>query len=271
MAELVLECSHHGNILALLLKAQDDILLVGDVFRSVSVLKHSTESHELQEMCRDFNSHYMRAIEVWCDGFYVCSEDKGNIFIGRRNASAETEEERGKLEIVSGYHAGEYLNAMRPGNLSNQLGHDSGKANDDMSSTTQSILMGSVSGALLTLLILTEEEFKFFSALEKSILHVVKGVGGLSHDDWRVFASDRRQTFTRRTIDGDLIELFLELSSRGMQQAVSHLNDELNVKPQSLDRRGQARPESKADDAPRANYSVEDVIMKVDEMVRRHQ
>lgn len=39
--ELQIECTHSGNILALFLKAQDDMLLLGDLVRSITLLQYS--------------------------------------------------------------------------------------------------------------------------------------------------------------------------------------------------------------------------------------
>ena len=81
--ELQLECSHSGNILTLCLKAYDvsaqiyyltinsavlyysyipyihqDIVLLGDLVRSIAVLQYSSGS--LIEIARDHNANYMR-------------------------------------------------------------------------------------------------------------------------------------------------------------------------------------------------------------------
>jgi DNA damage-binding protein 1 len=51
---------------------------------------------------------------------------------------------------------------------------------------------------------------------------VVHGVGGLTHSQWRAFKSERRpltkSSESRGFIDGDLVEMFLNLSREDMEQ-----------------------------------------------------
>lgn len=66
--ELKSVCSHNGHILALYLKAQDDLILVGDLLRSVSLLKYTPGSlSKLEEVARDYNTNPMRAVEFFDD------------------------------------------------------------------------------------------------------------------------------------------------------------------------------------------------------------
>ena len=52
--------------------------------------------------------------------------------------------------------------------------------------------------------------------MQEALRKVVKGVGGLSHSEWRSFENERRigtgrPEEQRLFVDGDLIEQFLEL------------------------------------------------------------
>jgi len=49
---------------------------------------------------------------------------------------------------------------------------------------------------------------------------VVKGVGGLSHDEYRRFLTEKAVSDAHSFIDGDLIESFLDLSKQGMEEVV---------------------------------------------------
>jgi len=49
---------------------------------------------------------------------------------------------------------------------------------------------------------------------------VVKGVGGLSHEEYRRFLTDKAISDTQGFVDGDLIESFLELPTQRMEEVV---------------------------------------------------
>ena len=68
--------------------------------------------------------------------------------------------------------------------------------------------------------------------MERALLQIVRalGVGGLSHEEWRSFFHERRgrqQGYKRNTIDGDLIEKFLDLNQSTMEMVTKYVNDEL--------------------------------------------
>lgn len=78
-AEIKHVCTHNGHILALHLKAHDDAILVGDLLRSVSLLKYTRGSAcKLEEVARDYNTNPMRAVEFFNDptrfsiGIIIC-------------------------------------------------------------------------------------------------------------------------------------------------------------------------------------------------------
>ena len=62
-----------------------------------------------------------------------------------------------------------------------------------------SILCGTVSGAIGTIITLNHENYQFFNSLERAIRAVVPPVGGLSHENWRSFYNERRTSAQRHT------------------------------------------------------------------------
>lgn len=57
----------------------------------------------------------------------------------------------------------------------------------------------------------------------------VKGVGGLSHEEWRSWSSERRTGECKNFIDGDLIEQFLDLNHDTMQWVVDRMGNGVTV------------------------------------------
>eukprot|EP00597_Dinobryon_sp_UTEXLB2267_P016468 CAMPEP_0201093814 /NCGR_PEP_ID=MMETSP0812-20130820/2244_1 /ASSEMBLY_ACC=CAM_ASM_000668 /TAXON_ID=98059 /ORGANISM="Dinobryon sp., Strain UTEXLB2267" /LENGTH=1238 /DNA_ID=CAMNT_0047346135 /DNA_START=28 /DNA_END=3744 /DNA_ORIENTATION=+ len=118
--ELLVECSHSGHILSLYLKVKGDLLLIGDLVRSMTVLQY--HGGRLLELARDYNSNYMRAVEIMgtTEDHFFGSDDHGNLFSLRRNEAATSEDARSKLDPESEFHTGEFVNVMRRGSLVSQ-------------------------------------------------------------------------------------------------------------------------------------------------------
>ena len=81
--ELALQCEHNGHIMSLFCKTAGDLILVGDILRSMLVLQHKESPNAagvavttVDEISRDFNSNYMRAVEILDDQLYQIFENK---------------------------------------------------------------------------------------------------------------------------------------------------------------------------------------------------
>jgi DNA damage-binding protein 1 len=255
------ECGHHGHILALYLKARGDYVLVGDLYRSMTLLQYKAGDGmgTIEEAARDFNSNYMRAVEILGDDdHFLGADDNGNIFSVRRQTDAATDEERSKMEPQGGFHLGDSINVFRRGSLNSQpseqdatsaftASSSSSSSSSSKASATSpspvkstlsglaavagigatSILFGTISGAIGTIITLNLENYTFFSALERAMKTVLPAEGGLSHEDWRCFYNEHRSYPQRNMVDGDLVEQFLDLDRGQLEQIVRQINDDL--------------------------------------------
>ena len=66
--------------------------------------------------------------------------------------------------------------------------------------------------------------------MQANLACIIKGVGGLSHSEWRTFNHGRKASDASGFIDGDFIEGYLELSTdqklrvvEGLDVTVDHL------------------------------------------------
>lgn len=114
-----MECGHHGHVLALYIKTDGNIVVVEDLLRSVCLLRYRVSDGTLEEIARDFDSNYMRSVEILDDSYILGAEDHGNVFVLKRNAEAISDEEKCRLDMQSGYHIGDYVNVFVRGTLSN--------------------------------------------------------------------------------------------------------------------------------------------------------
>ncbi|KAJ1492464.1 Cleavage/polyadenylation specificity factor, A subunit, partial [Baffinella frigidus] len=82
------------------------------------------------------------------------------------------------------------------------------------------LIFGTVNGVIGVIAALPPSEFAFMLKVQVALNQVVKGVGGLKHEDWRSFQNERvplgRES--KGFIDGDLIESFLDLRRDTMEQ-----------------------------------------------------
>ena len=140
------------------------------------------------------------------------------------------------------FHVGDFINAIRPGSLVMATHYSSGGGTELSSSGSGgieggeeaavaageagwgwrvqgSLVMGSLSGAILVVAPLSREAFVWLSRLEEALEKVIGGLGRLDHRQWRAWKGERgrKDPASVAFVDGDLIEMTLEL--RGEQQA----------------------------------------------------
>ncbi|EFJ23079.1 hypothetical protein SELMODRAFT_151061 [Selaginella moellendorffii] len=232
--ELQSECGHHGHILALYVQSRGDFIVVGDLMKSISLLLYKPEEGAIEERARDYNANWMTAVEILDDDIYLGAENSFNLFTVRKNSDAATDEERGRLEVVGEYHLGEFVNRFRHGSLVMRLP-------DNETSQIPTVIFGTVNGVIGVVASLQQEQFNFLQRLQHCLAKVIKGVGGLSHEQWRSFSSERKNADAKNFLDGDLIESFLDLNRAKMDEVSAAMS-----------------------------VSVEELCKRVEEMTRLH-
>uniref|UniRef100_A0A1J3JTZ9 DNA damage-binding protein 1b n=1 Tax=Noccaea caerulescens TaxID=107243 RepID=A0A1J3JTZ9_NOCCA len=220
--ELQCECGHHGHILALYVQTRGDFIVVGDLMNSFSLLVYKHEESAIEQIARDDNASWMAAVEILNHDTYLGADNFFNLFTVKQGKGA-TDEERSHMEAVGEYHIGECVNRFRHGSLAERL-HDSEIGQ------IPTIIFGTVNGVIGVIASLPQEQFVFLEKLQTNLRKVIKGVGGLSHQQWRSFSNEKGTAEDRSFLDGDLIESFLDLSrskmaeiSQGMEVQVEDL------------------------------------------------
>jgi len=168
------------------------------------------------------------------------------------------EEERSQLDIRMEFHLGDHVNVFRKGTLSGQPPDPSDASVTGLSGPANTILYGTVTGSIGSIIFLSESSFRFFSALESGMRYVVPGVGGLNHLEWRMYHNERRFSSPKNVVDGDLVEHFLDVGKDSMVAVVKLLNDQLMASTIC------------SAEHPATGYSLEDVIRKVEDISRLH-
>jgi DNA damage-binding protein 1 len=80
------------------------------------------------------------------------------------------------------------------------------------------VIFGTINGVIGVIASLPHEQYVFLEKLQSSLRKVIKGVGGLSHEQWRSFNNEKKTVEARNFLDGDLIESFLDLNRNKMDE-----------------------------------------------------
>ncbi|KAG9145181.1 hypothetical protein Leryth_008967 [Lithospermum erythrorhizon] len=209
--ELQSECGHHGHILALYVQTRGDFIVVGDLMKSISLLIYKHEEGAIEERARDYNANWMSAVEILDDDIYLGAENNFNLFTVRKNSEGATDEERSRLEVVGEYHLGEFVNRFRHGSLVMRLP-------DSDVGQIPTVIFGTINGVIGVIASIPHEQYVFLEKLQATLRKVIKGIGGLSHEQWRSFYNEKKTVDSKSFLDGDLIESFLDLSRNRMEE-----------------------------------------------------
>ena len=133
-------CSHYGNVVVLKLEARGQLLLVGDLMKSVCVLRlllppaddweavdgerHSDRRPEngghqaqLEALAWDRDTCWVVSCAFLTDDTYLLCDNAYNLLCLRRNADEVREEFRVALERIGAFHLGDLVNVFRRGSL----------------------------------------------------------------------------------------------------------------------------------------------------------
>ena len=152
----------------------------------------------------------MSAVEILDDNVCIGAENSFNLFTVRKNSEGATDEERGCLEVVGWYHTGGFINRFRHGSLM--------CLPDSDVSHIPTIIFDTVDGMIGVIASLPHDQYVFLEKLQSNLRKVIKGVGGLSHEQWRSFNNEKKTSEARNFLDGDLIESFLDLNRSKMDE-----------------------------------------------------
>ncbi|KMZ57778.1 DNA damage-binding protein 1 [Zostera marina] len=224
--ELQSESGHHGHILALYVQTRGDLIVVGDLMKSISLLVYKHEEGAIEERARDYNASWMSAVEILDDDIYLGAENNFNLFTVRRNSDGATDEERNRLEVVGEYHLGEFVNRFRHGSLVMRLP-------DSEIGNIPTAIFGTVNGVIGVVASLPHDMFLFLEKLQNNLRKIIKGVGGLNHEQWRAFNNEKNIVDANNFLDGDLIESFLDIGRSRMEE----ISNSMGVSVEDLSKR----------------------------------
>ncbi|XP_047054864.1 DNA damage-binding protein 1-like isoform X1 [Lolium rigidum] len=199
--ELQSECSYHSDVLPMHTQTRGDFIVVGDIMRSLSLLVYKHDEGLIEYKARDFNASWISAVEMLDDDIYIGADNCCNLFTVR-----ESETHEGRLDVIGEYHLGDLVNSLQHGSL---VKHHT----RSLVGKYPTAIFGTISGAIGVIASIPSNLHMILEKLQSILAKSIKSVGNLSHAEWRSFYNVRRTSVARNFVDGDLIELFLKLSS----------------------------------------------------------
>ena len=115
--KLVEKCVHRGHIVALTCRVRGHLILIGDLMKSVTLLKYEPGEQKLVELARDYNQQWVNTADFISDRQYLLSDMYFNFVSFERAEEGAPEELRRRLEANGKYHLGDSVNQFRQGSL----------------------------------------------------------------------------------------------------------------------------------------------------------
>ncbi|KYR00793.1 UV-damaged DNA binding protein1 [Tieghemostelium lacteum] len=211
------ESVYKGHTMIVQLAARGDFILVGDAMKSMSLLSVTADG-KFNVIGRNPQPIWLKSIAIIDDDHFLGAETSNNFVVIKKNSESTNEQERQLLDSVGHFHVGEGTNWLKHGSLVTL------PEQDQQQRKIPTILYVTINGSIGVIASITKEEFDFFSKLQEGLNKVIKGIGGFSHSDWRSFANDHHIMPANNFIDGDLIEMYLDLDHDKMLKAIQGMN-----------------------------------------------
>ncbi|GAA5985538.1 hypothetical protein JCM10908_007016 [Rhodotorula pacifica] len=239
-------------------------LIVGDALRSITLLEYVPPASapmqaQLKELGKDYRARYMVTVETLSSvpdrdeqGLQriIGAEADLNIFTLERDvqAGARNLADAGVLAAQGQWHVGEMISRFRRGALTQQH-ESSGLAAKGISSTyiQRQLVYTTSAGSVGIIAEVDAESGRALSALERNLRNVVDEVGGLDHENFRSYKSDKVVSPSAGFVDGSFVERFLDLSEGEQERVLA----------------GRSEPE-------KLDVTREEAIALLEEMARTH-
>ncbi|GAM28062.1 hypothetical protein SAMD00019534_112380 [Acytostelium subglobosum LB1] len=206
---------YNGQTLSIHLASHGHFVLVADLMKSMTLLCEEP-SGGIKEIARNPQPLWPSRVEMIDDENFIGGDNSYNLLVVQKNDDATSEVENSLLDSVGHFHLGEQIN---------RFAHGSFVTIPDLENTKiPTILFATVSGAIGVIASITKEDYEFFEQLQKGLNKVIQGVGRLSHEDWRSFSTEHLTQSSRNFIDGDLIEMFMDLRHDKMLEAIKDMD-----------------------------------------------
>ena len=241
-----------GKLDEVLAEARAQKFIVGDLMKGVSLMHYRGEEQKMETLALDATPGWLSTTIPITDELFLAADNALNLYTLVTNTEAPAAEDCDTLLRSGEFHLGDSVNCIRRGSLvmraiepvsaptpalsasalagmqqtptaSAAAAAAAADSSDALGQPLQSFVYCTANGSIGVLAQLTKAQFDFYAKVQANMARVVSGVGGLTHEHWRMFATEYSTSPARRFLDGDLIELFLDLPPERMAMAVEGL------------------------------------------------
>ncbi|KAI4134122.1 MAG: hypothetical protein LQ347_001781 [Umbilicaria vellea] len=193
-------------------------IAIADLMKSVSLVEFKRGlaglPDTLVEVARHFQTAWATAVAHVADGAFLESDAEGNLMVLRQNVGGVTEDDRRRLEITSEIRLGEMVNRIRRINV---------PVSPDCVVVPRAFL-ATVEGSIYLFALIAPTKRDLLMRLQASIANFVHSPGHMPFHKYRAFKNTIREAEEPfRFVDGELVERFLDCSSRVQEEIVDGL------------------------------------------------
>ncbi|KAK9462423.1 CPSF A subunit region-domain-containing protein [Lipomyces oligophaga] len=222
--EVTERCGIRVPSLAIRLSVYKDYILIGDLMKSVILVRHTLtgDRHELKAVCRHFEPMWMTDVEIVDKEVMLGGEASGNLVVYTPSTSEvgdlnfQDDEPYGRaMQITSSMHFGDLINKIH--RFPEWL-YESSEANNIVRPRAYFATRG---GAIYLYAEIQKSKINTLLNLQSNLSILSSTAGNLDFLLYRGFKSGRvTQIMPQRFVDGDFIELFLDLPDKQKEVAV---------------------------------------------------
>eukprot|EP00300_Choanocystis_sp_HF-7_P006534 c14763_g1_i1.p1 GENE.c14763_g1_i1~~c14763_g1_i1.p1 ORF type:complete len:1112 (+),score=311.81 c14763_g1_i1:32-3367(+) len=197
---------------------QNHLILTVDLMKGLYLYSYNSDAKKIDLLAQEYSTSWGTSAAFLSNDLYLASDNDFNMYIARKNSDAMSDEDRQALSVVGTFHLGDQINTIVEG----ALVHPQDRIN------LRSWVFATVNGSIGLYVSIPEQMFDPLNRLQKQMQLMLPSVGSLSHDDWRAFYNEAKRNPCTGFIDGDLIEMFLELDNKRMAEIASAAEVELD-------------------------------------------
>ncbi|WPH04392.1 mono-functional DNA-alkylating methyl methanesulfonate N-term-domain-containing protein [Acrodontium crateriforme] len=197
----------------------DGLIAVTDLMKSVSLLQYTPGLPDtLDEKARHFETLWGTAVANVADNTYLASDAEGNLVVLEHEVDGFAEEERRRLRVTSELLLGEMVNRIRRIDVQAS----------PLAVVIPRAFLATVEGSIYLFAIITPGKQDLLMRLQTAMAQHARSPGYVPFSKWRGFRSavrDMSEDGPMRFVDGELIEMFLDLNADVQESVVKELGE----------------------------------------------
>ncbi|CAL1172138.1 unnamed protein product [Cladocopium goreaui] len=210
-SQLVEVCRYSAGVIVLDLQTLGDLILVGDIMRSVTLMRFQAQAMAFETVAHDETSAWSTTVDMLSENHFLCAEDGGNLLSLRCGQRRSNGEAVNVLERVGRIHTGEFMNRFQRSTLRRSMSRP-GSAFDP----TYCTIWASASGAFGWVLPVEQHRFLRLLKLQEFIASELKPMLSQKWCDARLDLQGERVEH-EGFLDGDLLKRFLMMPEEKQQ------------------------------------------------------